>query len=106
MSTTGGKESCIDYAVRKGTSANLHENVQDDMNTEAYRRQKRKHRCEIVQLARYKLFADRSFTHLDANFVGLFVGLLENKVHHLSNLIGSRHGCSWLVECSNIKHKM
>jgi hypothetical protein len=40
MSTTGGKESCIDYAVRKGTSANLHENVQDDMNTEAYRRQK------------------------------------------------------------------
>jgi hypothetical protein len=34
------------------------------------------------------------------------VGLLENKVHHLSNLIGSRHGCSWLVECSNIKHKM
>ena len=30
-------------------------------------------------------------THLDSDFVRLFVSLLEDKVHHLSNLILRRH---------------
>lgn len=34
-----------------------------------------------------------SETHLDANFVRLLVSLLQNEVHHLSDLIGSGHGC-------------
>lgn len=34
-------------------------------------------------------------THLNTNFVGLFMSLLEDEVNHLSNLISSRHGVDW-----------
>ena len=30
-------------------------------------------------------------SYLDSNFIGLFVGLLKDKINHLSNLIGC-HG--------------
>jgi hypothetical protein len=35
-------------------------------------------------------------TYLHTDFVGLFVGLLENEIHHLANLIGSRHGSIYI----------
>ena len=31
-------------------------------------------------------------THLYTNFISLFMGLLENEIHHLANLISSSHG--------------
>eukprot|EP00980_Cylindrotheca_fusiformis_P019751 scaffold6925_cov116-Cylindrotheca_fusiformis.AAC.1 len=32
-----------------------------------------------------------ALSYLDSDFIGLFMCLLENEIHHLTNLIGSRH---------------
>lgn len=39
-----------------------------------------------------------TMTHLDTDFVGLFMSLLEDEVNHLSDLIGSGHGCRVFVD--------
>ena len=37
-------------------------------------------------------------THLDTNFICLLVSFLQDEVHHLTDLIGSCHGCLFFAD--------
>ena len=55
-----------------------------------------------------ELFGSKLVTHLDTDFVGFFMSLLENEIHHLSDLVGSGHGSScclvgWIQERETIE---